>query len=389
MRFALAVTALVAGVSCSSESADQTASSGGASSATSGGVQNGTGGAAGDSSALGGGNSRHDGGAGNGGTGRGGNADGTGNATQGGGRSDAGTGAGGSGGNTTDAGGAEGDAAIVAACAGLPFPQAKALPEPNTADPTATLKEIVISGPPSTYAVGGSSSMVGIISASLLDQGIYSDGSVRHIENLTADIDYHTRVVWTSSDPTIAGVASGDSRTAGGIEGFRAGTVKITVTLDGVSKSVCFVVTPPVVQMVTISGPGSAVPPIVAKPGDVVALTCTETLTDGTKLDATAKATWASSQPSVATVSSTGSANALAGGTTTITATLPPSTPRPRNVSMVPAGSATLDVIGSTGLGLGSSCGGGGTCAAGLSCCQSGRNGPLYCAPTPCPPPVP
>ena len=277
----------------------------------------------------------------------------------------------------------------MAACAGLPLPLAKPLGEASTPDPNATLKEIAISGPPSTYSVGGPSGTVGIISASLLDQGIYSDGSVRYIENLTADIDYHTRVVWTSSDPTIAGVASGDSRTAGGIEGFRAGTVTITATLDGVSKSVCFVVTPPVVAMVSITGPGSMNPPIVAKPGDALSLTCTETLTDGTKVDATTKAAWASSQTSVATVSSTGSAHALAAGTTVITATLPPSTPRPRNVSVIPAGSATLDVIGSTGLGVGASCDGTTLmCAAGLSCCQS-RGVPSSCAPTPCPPPTP
>jgi hypothetical protein len=292
------------------------------------------------------------------------------------------------------------DAGISKSCGAVPPPLAKPLPEPlvNNADLNATLTEIAISGPMSTYATGGPGGTVSTITVSLRDQGVYSDGTVRSIENLSADINYHSKVVWTSSDPTILAVASGDSRTAGGVQAFRAGMVTITVTLGAVSHSVCFVVTPPVVAGLSIAAAGSTVSnlgaPIVEKPGDTVSLTCTETLTDGTQLDVTKDVSWASSAPSVATVSSAGSTQALTGGTTVITVSLPASV---ATADHSPAtGTATLDVIGTTGLVEGASCAASPQgCAAGLSCCTLGRLGASSsCIPTlspqsPCPPPPP
>jgi uncharacterized protein YjdB len=191
--------------------------------------------------------------------------------------------------------------------------------------------------------------------------------------------------VWTSSDPTIAGVSSGDSRTAGGIQGFRAGTVTITVTLGSVSKSVCFVVTPPVVAQLTISGPGltqSYGAPIVEKEGDTAPLTCTATFTDGTKQDVTGEVAWTSSLPGVASISTSGTTHAVAGGTTTITASLPASVATAS--ASVSSATATLDVIGPTGLQQGASCEATPqACAAGLTCCQDGRLSPTSsCIPT-------
>jgi trimeric autotransporter adhesin len=312
------------------------------------------------------------------------------------------TNAGGSsaGGSTTGMGGSIGgggsttDAGLFRDCGGLPPPEPKPLPEPliPNPDPTATLKEIFVSGPPSMFSTGSANVS---ITVHLRDQGVYSDGTVRNIDNIFADIDYHTLVTWSSSDPTIASVMSGDTRTAGSMHGYREGTVTITVSVQGISKSVCFVVTPPVVASLTISGPTSSTTnpngPIVAKPGDAVPLTCTKTMTDGTTGDVTSLVTWASSVSSVATVSSTGSTSALSGGTTLITATLPASV----QTADQNAGTdtATLDVIGNTGLQQGADCTTG-TCAAGLSCCTIGRFGPPSCNPTlspmaPCPPPPP
>jgi hypothetical protein len=298
-------------------------------------------------------------------------------------------------GSATASGGSSGTTTTGSKCGDLPLPLAKELPEPSQVpDPNATLKEIVISGPASTYATGGTAAQVTNISVSLRDQGVYSDGSVRYIENLTADINYHSQVVWTSSDPTIAGVASGDSRTAGGMQGFRAGTVTITAALGSVSNSVCFAVTPPVVARLSITGPGSTASnvgaPIAEKQGDTVPLTCTESLTDGTNVDVTKTIAWASSDATIATVSSTGATHGLTGGTTAVTAKLPASVPAASSADAT--ATATLDVIGSTGLQQGASCEASPqACAAGLTCCANGRlSTASSCTPTlspqsPCP----
>jgi uncharacterized protein YjdB len=142
------------------------------------------------------------------------------------------------------------------------------------------------------------------------------------------------------------------------------------------SQSVCFVVTPPVVRLLTITGPDSTASnygaPIVEKQGATVPLTCTETLTDGSTRDVTKEVTWASSDTAVATVSTAGAAPGLAGGTTVITAKLPASVAIAGPSSAT--ASVTLDVIGATGLQQGVSCQASPqTCAAGLSCCSDGR----------------
>jgi hypothetical protein len=304
--------------------------------------------------------------------------------------------AGTSGGGSTGTGGAPADAGIYGACGTVPLPEPKPLPEPPipNPDPTATLKEIYVSGPASTYSIGAPS---GTLSVFLHDQGVYNDGTVRNIDGIFSDINYQTKVAWTSSDPTIATITSGDTRTAGGIQGLREGTVTITVGVNGIEKSVCFVVTPPVVASLTIKAPSSMPSnpygPIVAKPGDKIPLTCTETLTDGTEHDVTNAVTWASSVTSVATVSQAGVTDTLSGGTTAITASLPAWV---QGVSQsATTGTATLDVIGSTGLQNGDACGGTAqTCAAGLSCCYTRPGTPPSCIPTlsptiTCPPPPP
>ncbi|HEX4340855.1 MAG TPA: Ig-like domain-containing protein [Polyangiaceae bacterium] len=129
-------------------------------------------------------------------------------------------------------------------------------------DPNTPLKEIAISGPasmpatgdPSTFTLGGASGDVGAAGTTLVAEGIYEDGSVHRLENVGPDLVYRSNVTWTSSDPSIAAVASGDPRTAGGIQGFRPGTVTITATLGNVSKSGCFVVTEPEVTSLLITG---------------------------------------------------------------------------------------------------------------------------------------
>jgi hypothetical protein len=98
------------------------------------------------------------------------------------------------------------------------------------------------------------------------------------------------------------------------------------------------------VAALTVTSPGQTARTIVEKPGEVVDLQCTETLTDGTTRDATRIVTWASSKTSVATISSTGSSHAIAAGTTVVTATLPKSVSKA--VAFNGKASAIVDVIG-------------------------------------------
>jgi hypothetical protein len=253
-------------------------------------------------------------------------------------------------------------------------------------DPKAKLQKIVISGPASGYAVGPAGESI----FQLLDQGVFSDGTVRLLESRGSQ-QIPDNIAWTSSDKSIAIVTSGNSLTSGYVYGLRPGTVTITVTDGSMSGSVCFTVTPAVVQGLAITAPqlDAGRSPVVGKPGDSVAFQCTETLTDSTTKDVTQSILWTSSVASVATISVSGTASALVAGTTVIGAALPPSIALAKGAT----GKTwlTFDVIGAGGgLSLGASCPGAmASCAPGLSCCLVGRGSPSTCIPTPCPPPTP
>lgn len=293
----------------------------------------------------------------------------------------------GSGGNvTTGTGGffATGDAGIHAACGTVPPIEATPVPIPpnNIPQPNATLQEVVISGASSTYAVGtAGSGHVVFIQA----QELYSDGTVRGMSSVT----------WTSSDPAIASVQKDNvAPTEAEVQGYRAGVVTITATVDGVSKSGCFVVTPPIVSSLVIAAPSLTTSnpngPFIVSGGDTVSLTCTRIMTDGSKADVTTEVAWVSSDTNVATISPTGSAHALSPGSTNVTATLPASVPS-TNPSGPASARAVLDVLGGTGLQQGESCAApGSVCAPGLGCCVTApRPGSNVCLPLPCPPPPP
>jgi len=104
---------------------------------------------------------------------------------------------------------------------------------------------------------------------------------------------------------------------------------------------------PPTVLSVSVS-PG----PAIVQPGANQQFTATGNLSDGSKQDLTANATWSSSNPAVATISNAGGsqglANALTGGVTTISATLGSlsgSTP----LSVVKQGLVSIQVLPANG----------------------------------------
>jgi hypothetical protein len=88
-------------------------------------------------------------------------------------------------------------------------------------------------------------------------------------------------------------------------------TVAVTGLMIGCSHSTT---SPSTVAAVIVSGPAPAI-------GSTAQLTATASLSDGTTQDVTNVATWESSEPTEAIVSSTGLVTAFAAGTVNITAT--------------------------------------------------------------------
>ena len=133
--------------------------------------------------------------------------------------------------------------------------------------------------------------------------GNYSDGSQQYLTQ---------QVTWSSENTSIATVTP----TMGLVTAVAAGTVNIDATLSGIVGTSSLTV-------ITRTQTGVAIAPLTwsMKIGATQQYYATAYFGDATIQDATSTATWTSSTPSVATVSSSGLVTALAAGTTTITAT--------------------------------------------------------------------
>jgi uncharacterized protein YjdB len=137
--------------------------------------------------------------------------------------------------------------------------------------------------------------------------GAYSDGSLQ-------DITLHA--TWSSSNTSIATVS-----TFGLITAVTAGNTDITASLAGINSPPVNVVTYiPGPKLVSIALSRSVVAGLVA--GSTQQFKATGTISDGTVEDITSQVTWASSNPTIATISATGLATGIAPGKTSITATL-------------------------------------------------------------------
>ncbi len=133
--------------------------------------------------------------------------------------------------------------------------------------------------------------------------GTFSDASTQ---------DLTTQVTWTSSDPTIATIASTGLATAVAI----GGPATITATNGAVSGTTTLTITAAVLVSIAVT---PANPEIL--PGGTQQFVATGTMSDSTTQVLTATATWASADPTVATITVTGKATGIAPGTTAITAT--------------------------------------------------------------------
>jgi trimeric autotransporter adhesin len=121
---------------------------------------------------------------------------------------------------------------------------------------------------------------------------------------------------WASSAPTIAAITA-----IGAATGISAGNANITVSLYGVtSAALNLIVTPPstgpTISSIAVSR--SVVANLVV--GKTQQFTATALSNDGSTADITSRATWASSDQSVAVVSSTGVVTGIAPGNADITA---------------------------------------------------------------------
>ena len=133
--------------------------------------------------------------------------------------------------------------------------------------------------------------------------GTYSDGSS---QDLTAI------VTWSSSDAGIATI-SNDVGTNGKLSAYKSGTTIITAASGNISASATLTVVKLVSIAVTPTGPA-------IQKGSTLQFTATGTYLYGFTGDITGSVIWNSSNSDVATISSHGSATAISGGTTTISA---------------------------------------------------------------------
>ncbi|WP_406697341.1 Ig-like domain-containing protein [Singulisphaera sp. Ch08] len=133
--------------------------------------------------------------------------------------------------------------------------------------------------------------------------GTYSDQTTQ---------DVTAQVIWSSSTPSTATIASGGLAIGAGL-----GTSTITAMLGGVSGSSVLTVTAPVVVSIAVAPTA----PSVAK-GLSQQFRATGTYSDQTTQDLTGQVAWASGTPSIATITAGGLAGGADLGTSTITATL-------------------------------------------------------------------
>ncbi len=140
--------------------------------------------------------------------------------------------------------------------------------------------------------------------------GTYTDGSQQ---------DLTTAVTWTSTDANVAFVSNAAPK--GIVNAVNVGSAKIRATLGAIFGEVTVIVNAAVLVSITID----PVNPSIAL-GTNQQFTATGTYSDASTQDLTATATWVSSTPAVATVSSAAGSKGLATsvnvGTTTITATV-------------------------------------------------------------------
>ncbi len=162
-------------------------------------------------------------------------------------------------------------------------------------------------------------------SVQLTATGIYSDNS---------HADLTAQVSWVTSNTAVATVAASTGKALGVVPG----TATLSASLHGLTATTRLTVTSATLVSVAIT------PPIASlAAGTSEQLTATGTFSDNTTQDLTADLTWASSDTTVATVSSSGLASTVGPGSATISVTC-----KVASTCGTLAGSATITVTPAT-----------------------------------------
>jgi hypothetical protein len=119
-------------------------------------------------------------------------------------------------------------------------------------------------------------------------------------------------VTWSSSAPAVASISS-----TGLVQGTTQGNATIMAIYGAVIGFTTVTVGPPSLTSITVIPANPSVPV-----GAYEQFTATLSYSDGSTKETTSSVSWSSATPSVATISNSGLATALAAGSTTITATL-------------------------------------------------------------------
>ena len=163
---------------------------------------------------------------------------------------------------------------------------------------TATLQSIALT--PSTTVLAPASTLT------YQAVGTYSDGTTEYIASLST---------WTSSAPTVVSITQSGIAT-----GQSAGTANITATYQGVTSNsaVVLVTSSPLISISILPSPGQV------PEGVALQFAATGHFADTTTQTLTTNVTWASSQPSIATISNAmgqlGLAKGVTAGMTSISA---------------------------------------------------------------------
>ena len=150
------------------------------------------------------------------------------------------------------------------------------------------LQSIAITASTSSNAPTASQAPAGYYQ-NLIATGTYSNGTSQVITS---------SATWTSASQNIATVTSG--ALGGRVTGVTQGASVITVTKDGISKSVTFTVTAPVLVSISVTAPSST-----SVVGVTQQLVATGIYSDNSTANVSSSVTWTSSNPAVS-VSSTG-----------------------------------------------------------------------------------
>lgn len=164
-----------------------------------------------------------------------------------------------------------------------------------------------------------------------LPKGLNTQFTVSGVFSDTTTQDLTFDATWTSSAPAVATV--GDAATNKGLaQALTVGTTTITAAFDGTNATTLMTVTEPVLQSISVSPSSTSILSL-----STATFTASGSYSDGTTVDLTSLVSWTSSNTTIATIATTGTATALAQGTTSISATL-------SGVS----GTSTLKVTGGT-----------------------------------------